>query len=103
MRAGSQDTLGCRASLLLKATLDLVAWANESPLLLKWIRAGFCVSYLFKNIQQYISVGDCGPPDPEFPVNILFSCACSCSEHETGEWFLVGLQLKKPESWGVAI
>ena len=46
------------------------------------------------SLHQCYCVGDCGPLDPEFPVNNLLSCACSCSEHETGEWFLVGLQLR---------
>ena len=50
-----------------------------------------CMLNALGDQKRVLDVGDCGPPDPEFPVNNLFSCACSCSEHKTGEWFLVGL------------
>ena len=40
-----------------------------------------------------VLLGTVDPIDPKFPVNNLFSCVCSCSEHEAGEWFLLGLQL----------
>lgn len=55
----------------------------------------FCRNHLFPLLgtMDPLTLNFLWPPHPRLPgVSNLFSC--SCSEHETVEWFLVGLQLR---------